>query len=225
MLSKKYYEPIARIIGSTIGYHEELVNKLCAFFKEDNPRFNTMEFKKRIRDFAKLVQNPVLSLDLPPPFYRMLSGWIGGFKVTLDYSSMAWKYVYFIDIDGEPFNGEHFYVRDADNLNKMLMALAKNDEIAIALFKALSWLSWQTRFERLEDYLNTDEESKMMPCIYEKILYSLYISLCIKGFPEEMFQDVLKLADLLHNEKWIRKLLKARKLWRYKKIARELSRH
>jgi len=47
MLSKKYYEVFAQILGQSTT-KEEIVGKLCGYFAEDNPNFLGMRFINRI---------------------------------------------------------------------------------------------------------------------------------------------------------------------------------
>lgn len=52
-LSKKYYKAIAEIIAYS-NNTEDIINGLCTYFKQDNPRFNPTKFKEHI----KLTKQP-----------------------------------------------------------------------------------------------------------------------------------------------------------------------
>ena len=55
MLSKKYYKVFAELIGKELkgkaDNYQDFKNKLIAFFKADNPRFNVNRFNKAIEEY------------------------------------------------------------------------------------------------------------------------------------------------------------------------------
>ena len=62
MLSKKYYRMIAEVLA-IYSNPEDLIDRLCRMFKQDNPRFD----EERFRGYIKLVEgNPISCLGIDP---------------------------------------------------------------------------------------------------------------------------------------------------------------